>query len=438
MTAQAGYISAGVWCVGENNVDEHSSTRSSPRSPRSLDMNTREASSDDNDANGADCERIGSDLATNEQPFHFKIPGMLCGTIGLPRRFGNPVENASYDLKQENMNTDSATSAEHSVKSSLRGLLRKVRVNEGLLHDAIEILGGGDKGLKVVIDFINYFQEFEEQNAGNVSPDAFIRGLHQVCTLTSQQRQRDRVSSGGGNFIGGITDSTVTSPHRSEEIDLEKQPRVDDDDDTRASQEASIPCHPIPNEQFNRGGGYESWYQAARGHVVLPGMTYLGSPPFLGAYYPNFYCPFPPSIRGCSPLSPCVQLVLTPVPGCPDITTPSAEFVHEEAMRRASRKSRIARRKVHLNLQQPMQQANRTTAGRGGSCGEVAELPIRENYETVRPISVAQQARDSMFLSSVVKWKTNPLPGEISGKPPSQMTTEETLSISTVHCNCRF
>jgi hypothetical protein len=291
-------------------------------------------------------------------------------------------------------------------------LLRKVRVNEGLLHDAIESLGGGEKGLKVVIEFIKYFQEFEEQNAGNVSPDAFIRGLHQVCLLKSQQRQRDRVSSGGGN-----TDSTITSPHRSEEIDLEKEPRVDGDD-TRASQQASIPCHMVPNEQFYRGEGHENRYAAARGHVVLPGregMTYLGGPSFLGAYNHNFYCAYLPSIGGCSPMSPCVQLVLAPVRGCPNNTTPSAESVQEEAMRRASRKSRIARRKVHLNLQQPMQQANSTTTGRGGSCGEAAVLPIRGNYEeTVRPISAArQQACDSMFLFfSYVRWKTNPLPGE--------------------------
>lgn len=417
MTENADYISAGVWCLRGNNVDEHSSPRSSPRSPRSLDMNTREASSDDSDVNGANCERIGSGPATTEQPFHFKIPGMLSGTIGLPRRFGNPVESASRDLKQENMNPDSASSAEHTVKSSLRCLLRKVRVNEGLLHEAIESLGGGEKGLKVVIEFIKYFQEFEEQNAGNVSPDAFIRGLHQVCMLRSQQRQRERVSSGGENSIGGIADSTIASPHRSEEIDLEKQPRVDDED-TRASQQASIPCHMVPNEQFNRGGGHENWYSAARGHVVLPGrggMTYLGGPPFLGAYYPNFYCAYPPNIGGCSPVSPCVQLVLAPVRGCPNMTTSSAESVHEEAIRRASRKSRIARRKVHLNLQQPMQQANSTTTGRGGSCGEAAVQPTRGNYEeTVRPISAArQQARDSMFLFfSFVRWKTNPLPGE--------------------------
>lgn len=266
---------------------------------------------------GAESESIEADRSHS-----FALPGdsgMVSVTVGLPTRFGNP---ASSDEDPEVTEANEATpSQECMIDSNLRDILRKVTVNETALRAAIESLGGGMKGLKAVLDYVKYFQESSDRDdVGNVNPEAFTRGLEQSCLLYGQAKE--------GSVLAAAAASQNKRPNPATK-DLETH-QVEENQ------------HRLPNVQFR---GQDEWTP----RNVNAGDPYtMGYVENMSGYFPNFCYPYSLPFAGYAPFNMGVQPMYMPMMGVPYFTPPSHEFVHTaDAMTRASRKSRIARRRVH-------------------------------------------------------------------------------------------
>jgi hypothetical protein len=223
-------------------------------------------------------------------------------TVGLPRRFGHPACDPEPPSQEEpNPAPDLAT--ESSVKTSLREILRKVTVNETVLRSAIESLGGGVKGLQAVVDYVKHFQESNEPDAGNVNPDDFTRGLEQFCSVHRAQNHPAGAEMHQGSGAG-----------------------------------TNRPA--LPNLQIR---GQDEW--ARNGHAGDPfTMGYMEN---MSGFFPNFCYPYPPPFASYGPFNMGVPPIYMPMMQVPHFT-PSLEYVHKtDAVTKASRKSRIARRRGH-------------------------------------------------------------------------------------------
>jgi len=171
-------------------------------------------------------------------------------------------------------------------------------VNESALRAAIERLGRGTKGLKAVLDYVKLFQE--SQDPGDVNPEAFTRGLEQFCLQYGEAKEGTH--------------------NKCPAEELERQ-------DARSAVQVR---------------GQEDWARNVHG----------GEPYSMGydmsGYFPNFCYPYPPPFAGYAPFTMGVQPMYVSMMGVPYFSPPVQENVHTiDAMTRASRKSRIERRRVH-------------------------------------------------------------------------------------------
>ncbi|KAG0619270.1 hypothetical protein M758_4G127700 [Ceratodon purpureus] len=340
-------------------------------------------------------------------------------TVGLPRRFGHPVcSDEDPEISQvTDVTPDLVTSPESTVKTSLREILRKVKVNEAVLRSAIEKLGGGVKGLQAVVDYVKHFQEASEPNAGNVNPDTFIRGLERLCSLHGQaqpgfQNQSVNPSVPSANDSethqgsgAGINQNRQTLPNlqiRGQDewsrnghagdpyttgytenmsgyfpnFGYPNAGNVNPDDCTRSSEQlcsphgqtkpgsqnhSLSPAVPSTNDSEMHHGsgagmnqtrptlpnlqirGQDEW--SRNGHAGDPyAMGYMEN---MSGYFPNFCYPYPPPFASYAPFNLGVRPMYMPMMQVPYFT-PSYEYVHKtDAITKASRKSRIARRRGH-------------------------------------------------------------------------------------------
>jgi hypothetical protein len=216
--------------------------------------------------------------------------GVVSVSVGLPRRFGNPV-----------CEEDSEAVTPDPGEASLREILRQVTVNESTLRSAIENLGGGVKGLKSVLDYVKHFQEMRGLSAGNVDPGEFTRGLEQFCMLNSPGKE--------------VAINPGTSDVETSAAGMDQR---------------------LPNLQI-RGHANNDPFAAMGGFMEN-----------MSVFFPRFCYPYPPPFHaGYNPFNMAVQPKYVPKMGLPFFPPPSHEFVSRttDAITRASRKNRIARRR---------------------------------------------------------------------------------------------
>ena len=329
-------------------------------------------------------------------------------TVGVPRRFGNPVGSSEDTPKLQETPDDAATNF-----AKLRHMLKKVRVNEASLYTAIERLGGGGKGLKAVIDYIIQFQGLKERNAECLDCDLFSEGLEELCLKSenkSSEKEKevrpvhtighyhndlaaavqstadenpekevppmDTIGHYHNNLSSAFYNTIDLEPHRAT-FDLERQ-QVHNS----MSHGLGMPARPVGwNSQ-----GQENWSHG--GHYVDPrraGM--VEHPPFVGAYFPNFYCPYPPPYTGYVPFNPCVQPIFLPFMAGPNVCPPSVENAQSAAIIRASRKIRIAKHRGNINGHQ---QTRPTTVIGSGS--PISGLQRKSQAQPNLPLTTAEQA----------------------------------------------
>lgn len=244
-----------------------------------------------NEDSGAESESNEADQSNFfEVPHPSGISSVVSVTVGLPTRFGNPNEEGS----EAAMNPF----PECSINSNLRDILKKVTVNESALHAAIERLGRGTTGLKAVSDYVKFF--LESRDPGDVNPEAFTRGLKQFCLHYGEAKEG--------------TDNKCP-PQESGRQDARTDVQV---------------------------RGQEDWARNVHGREPFS-MGYD-----MSGYFPNFCYPYPPPFAGYAPYTMGVQPMYMPMMGVPYFSPPVQENVHtNDAMTRASRRSRIERRRVH-------------------------------------------------------------------------------------------
>lgn len=96
--------------------------------------------------------------------------------------------------------------------------------------------------------------------------------------------------------------------------------------------------------QMQRGQQDEQWLNG-QSHADMYTMGYVDN---MSGYFPNFCYPYPPPFHaGYNPFNMGVRPMYVPMMGLPYFPPPSHEFVPRttDAITRASRKSRIARRR---------------------------------------------------------------------------------------------
>ena len=252
--------------------------------------------------------------------------GVVSVTVGLPRRFGHPAcsdEDPEASQGTE-VTPDLGTSPETTVKSSLREILRKVTVNETVLRNAIESLGGGFKGLQAVVDYVQHFQKASEPNAGNVNPEEFTRGLEQYCLLHGQ----GKLGSQNQSVNPAVPSTNDSELHQGNGAGMNQNRQ------------------PSPNLQIR---GQDEW--SRNGHAGDPYT--IGYMENMSGYFPNFCYPYPPPFAGYGPFNMGVRPMYMPMMQAPYFT-PLLEYVHQtDAITKASRKSRIARRRGHATDSHP-------------------------------------------------------------------------------------
>lgn len=233
--------------------------------------------------------------------------GVVSVTVGLPRRFGNPEVTEAPE-------TDATAPP---GEGSLREILRKVTVNEIILRSAIDSLGGGVEGLKAVVGYVKHFQETRDPNA-EVNPDDFTRGLEEFCMLQETSK---------GEYV------VVSNPQgASSEYEL---PHLNNNHSVELNRQSSL--------QMQRDDQWSS-QRNGQSHADMYTMGYVDN---MSGYFPNFCYPYPPPFHaGYNPFNMGVRPMYVPMMGLPYFP-PSHEFVPRttDAITRASRKSRIARRR---------------------------------------------------------------------------------------------
>lgn len=253
-------------------------------------------------------------------------------TVGLPRRFGNPLvsEEGLESQEAEVSRTPAGTdpSSECTMKTSIREISRKVAVNESALCTAIDSLGGGVKGLKAVVDFVKHFQESGVPVAGDVNTDSFTRGLEQFCLVNGQAKE-------------GAVVPSLENMSQDRGLSGTAESETQQTGGVAADQNRLI----VPNLPIR--GQYEWTRNAPNGDIYT--MGYMEN---MSGYFPNFCYPYPPPFAGYGPFNLGVRPMFMPMMGVPYFTPPSLEYMHSsDAITRASRKSRIAKRRVHGNDQ---------------------------------------------------------------------------------------
>lgn len=256
------------------------------------------------------------------------IPSELSVTVGLPRRFGNPlVSEEVSELPEAEVGRAPAgvdPSPECTMKTSIREILRKVAVNESALRTAIDSLGGGVKGLKAVVDFVKHFQESGVPVVGDVDTDSFTRGLEQFCLVNGQGKE-------------GTVVPNLENKCQNRGLLGTKESETQQAGGVVTNQNRLI----LPNLPMR---GQDEWTRNAHN-----GDTYsMGYVESMSGYFPNFCYPYPPPFAGYGPFNLGVRPMFMPMMRVPYFTPPSLEYMHSsDAITRASRKSRIAKRRVH-------------------------------------------------------------------------------------------
>lgn len=152
-----------------------------------------------------------------------------------------------------------------------------------------------------------------------VNPDDFTRGLEEFCMLqeTSKWEYVDPQ--------GASSEHEVPHQNNNHSVDLNRQSSV----------------------QMQRGQQDDQWSSQRNGqsHADMYTMGYVDN---MSGYFPNFCYPYPPPFHaGFNPFNMGVRPMYVPMMGLPYFPPPSHEFVPRttDAITRASRKSRIARRR---------------------------------------------------------------------------------------------
>lgn len=186
----------------------------------------------------------------------------------------------------------------------------------------------------------------------------------------------DTIGHYHNNLSSAFYNTIDLEPHRAT-FDLERQ-QVHNS----MSHGLGMPARPVGwNSQ-----GQENWSHG--GHYVDPrraGM--VEHPPFVGAYFPNFYCPYPPPYTGYVPFNPCVQPIFLPFMAGPNVCPPSVENAQSAAIIRASRKIRIAKHRGNINGHQ---QTRPTTVIGSGS--PISGLQRKSQAQPNLPLTTAEQA----------------------------------------------
>lgn len=327
-------------------------------------------------------------------------------TVGSPRRFGNPVGSSEDTTKLQETPEDVATDF-----AKLRHMLKKVTVNEESLYTAIERLGGGGRGLKAVIDYIIQFQGLKEQNAEWLDCDLFSDGLEELCLKSENENSEKDVRPVHTigyyhNKLVPAVQSTINENFEKEVCPLPTIRHYQGNGSSACWSTSDLVPHQVTadlerqqmlNSMSHGLGmagrpvgwssqGQENWSHG--GHYVdARRVGMVEHPPFVGAFFPNFYCPYPPPYAGYTPFSPCVQPIFLPFMAGPNVCPPSVENSQSAAIIRASRKIRIAKHRGNINGHQQ----TRPTAATG-SCSPISGVQRKSQAQLNLPLRTAEQA----------------------------------------------
>ncbi|CAM6080016.1 unnamed protein product [Sphagnum tenellum] len=124
---------------------------------------------------------------------------------------------ASDDDLMSRVNNDVMQSPPMSsslLDCSMRALCKKVTLNEAMMHQAIERLGGGDKGLTLLMDYVRFWADERSSNSNSTSSGdqqfSISGSLEQLCVTPSATAAAAATSSTGTQTL---IDYSCSSPH---------------------------------------------------------------------------------------------------------------------------------------------------------------------------------------------------------------------------------